>query len=510
MQRAWHLVKSSFIVILFFGLSKATGLVRILLVGRVFGTGPEADAFTAANQLPEVFFVLLAGGALTAAFIPVYSQYLTGPRARESAKLANTILTLVLVVLGGICVVTALLAPFITRHLLTPHFSPAQQALTAHLMRIILINTTLFGLSGVLSSILNAHQHFALPALAPVALDLGYFIGLFLLTPRLGIDGLAWGTVAGALLHIAIQLPALLRYRIRYRPQISLELAGVREIIRLMGPRIVMLGAIQVADLFIIRLGSRLPAGSVSGYFYGFTLMQLPETLFGTALAIVVFPTLAELYNAGDIAGMKRTAITVLRLIWLLTIPAAVGMVWLARPALALLFQRGAFDAASTAIVSGVLMFLSVRIVSEASLEIVARLFYARHNTFTPMLAYLGWLGVNIVGIYLFTERLGVQGLALSSTLAFTLLAIVLYGLNRRELGDLGERESARGFGRILLATLAMSLVIWGLRQLPLSDWLYLPLAAGAGALVYLGLYVALGGREFHTLRQLLRPAVSA
>lgn len=505
MNRAWRLIKSTLIVILFFGLSKATGFVRLILVGRTFGTGAEADAFIAANQLPEVFFVLLAGGALTAAFIPVYAQYLSSARARDSARLANTILTLVMLALGGVCILAALLAPLIVRHLLAPDFPPAQQALTAHLMRIILINTTLFGLSGVLSSILNAHQHFALPALAPIALDIGYLIGLFWLTPTLGIDGLAWGTVIGAVLHIAIQTPALWRFHFRYRPQLSLALPGVQEIIRLMGPRIVMLGAIQAADLFIVRLASRLPQGSVSGYFYAFGLMQLPETLFGTALALVIFPTLAELYNAGDVAGMKRAGITVLRLIWLLTIPSAAGVALLGRPLLGLIFQRGAFDVASTAVVYSALAFLSIRIISEASLEIVARLFYARHNTFTPMLAYLGWLALNIGGIYALVERMGVAGLALSSTVAFTVLALALYVMNRRELGDMGEGESLRGLGRVALATLGMSLVIYALRWVTPNDLLYLPLAAGCGVLTFTGLYLALGGRELHSLYTLAR-----
>lgn len=504
MNRAWHLLTSTLVVVLFFGLNKITGFVRIILVGDAFGTGPEADAFAAANQLPEVFFVLLAGGALTAAFIPVYSQYLTTQRQRESAQLAHTILTLVLLVLGGVCALTALAAPLVVRILLAPDFSPAQQALTAHLMRIILLNTMLFGVSGVLSSRLHAHQHFALPALAPIALDIGYFVGLFALVPSLGIDGLAWGTVIGALLHIAIQLPALAQRRLGYRPRLHLSHPGVREIVRLMGPRVVMLGAIQAADLFIVRLGSRLPEGSVSGYFYGFTLMQLPETLFGTALALVVFPTLAELYNAGDVEGLKRTAMRVLRVVWLLTIPSAVGLVILGEPALALVLQRGAFDANATAVVYGVLTFLSLRIVSEASLEIVARLFYARHNTFTPMLAYLGWALVAIGGAYLFVRPLGVNGLALASTTAFTLLAAVLFLLNRRELGDLGERELGRALGRNVVAAAGMSGVMLGVRGLALATVPSLALATAAGGITYLALNWLLGGRELQELRQLV------
>ncbi len=166
MTRARHLLKSSVIVILFFGLGKLTGLLRIRLISTTFGTGAEYDAFTAANQLPEVFFTIIAGGSLAAAFIPVYSDYLNNRSARDSARLANTILTLVIAVLGLISAVGAIFAPWLTRTILVPGFPPETQMLTADLMRVILIQTTLFGISGVISSILNTHQHFAVPALA--------------------------------------------------------------------------------------------------------------------------------------------------------------------------------------------------------------------------------------------------------------------------------------------------------------------------------------------------------
>ncbi|MEW5988657.1 MAG: murein biosynthesis integral membrane protein MurJ [Chloroflexota bacterium] len=508
MNRARHLFQSTVLVIFFLGLAKLTGLARARLVGVRFGTSAAYDAFTAANQLPEVFVTLIAGGALAAAFIPVYSAYLTSqPDGRPSnpLRLANTILTLVLVILGSISALGALFAPWLCRVLLVPEFSPEQQALTAELMRIILLQTTLFGVSGVLSSVLNAHQHFALPALAPMALDLGYLIGLTLFVPTLGIHGLAWGTVVAGGLHILIQVPALIRHRFRLRPALALELAGVREIIRLMGPRIVTLGMVQIADLFIIRLASGLAAGSTSGYFYGYYLMQLPETLFGTAIALVVFPTLAEQFNAGHLAAMKRTAVTALRIIWALTIPAAAGLVLLGRPAIALFFGGGAFTAESTNLVYQVLVFLAVRIVSEATLEIVARLFYAQHDTRTPMFAALGWLVITVTLSYLLVGRLGVGGLALASTLAFTVQSTVLFWLNRRRLGSLEERTLLVTAGRILLATGVMSLVILLAQRFLTTPVLFLVVGGAAGLLTYLSLGLLLGGRELIALLTLAR-----
>ena len=507
MDRARHLLRSSAIVVALFGLGKLTGLLRTRLVSGAFGTGSEFDAFTAANQLPEVFVTLISGGALAAAFIPVYSAYLTSQKSKEGAQLVNSILTLVIAILGGISLVGIFLAPWITTNFLVPGFTPEQQQLTAELMRIILIQTTLFGVSGVLSSILNAHQHFALPALAPVALDIGYVFGLIFLVPEMGIIGLAWGTVLGGALHILIQVPALLRFRITYHPEIIMRLAGVREVIWLMLPRVVTLGAVQIADLVIINLASDpgLETGSVSGYFYGYQLMQLPETLLGTAIAIVVFPTMAELYNGGDIDGLKRVSMNALRIIWTLTIPASVGLVLLGQPAITLLLEDGAFTADSTRLVYSILLFFSFRIIAEASLEILARLFYAQHDTVTPMIVALMWLAVNTVLAILLVDRLGVRGLALASTIAFTVQSLTLFLLNRRRLGYLQDRQLLATAGRSLLGAVGMAAVILLVGQFIDRTFLFLIIGGMTGIAAYLALTYAVGAREISDLLDIIR-----
>lgn len=505
MIRARHLLKSSVIVILFFGLGKLTGLIRIRLVSTTFGTGAEFDAFTAANQLPEVFFTIIAGGSLAAAFIPVYSDYLNNRSAKESARLANTILTLVIAVLGLISVLGAIFAPWLTRVLLVPGFPPEIQTLTADIMRIILIQTTLFGISGVISSILNTHQHFAVPALASVSLDIGYIIGLFLFVPQMGIIGLAWGTVLGAIIQILIQVPVLRHFQFRYWPVLAVKMRGVKEIVLLMIPRIFTLGAVQVADLFIIRLASGMAVGSTSGYFYAYSLMQFPETLFATAIALVVFPTMSELYNAGDIDGLRQTAVQTLKIVWFLTIPAAAGMVLLGRPVIAFLLQGGEFNEGSADLVYTVLIVFSLRIVTEATVEIVARLFYAQHNTIVPMFAFMGWLGVNIVLAYLLVDELGIVALAVASTVAFTLLAALLFFLNSRALGGLGGRALAGSAARATAATVGMSVVILVIGMVVDQPLLYLLIGSAAGGATYLALSFLLGGREIQHLLVLVR-----
>lgn len=508
MNRAQKLFRSSILVILFLGFGKVLGLWRLQLISNVFGTSPQFDAFTAANQLPEVFSTILASNALAAAFIPVYSAYILKKDDQEASRLAHTVLSLVFLVLGIVAAVAAIFAPWLTAVILVPDFPPETQQLTAELMRIILLQTIFFGISnGVLSSMLNSHQHFALPALAPIALDIGYLIGLFFLVPTYGIHGLAWGTVISGVLHILIQLPAFMKLGLKLGFKLDLKLAGVQEIIRLMGPRVVTLGAIQLADLFIIRIASGLPSGSTSGYFYGYALMQFPETLLGTAVAIVMFPTMSELFNAGDKEGMKNTAVKALSIIWTLTIPAAIGIVLLSRPVLVTFLEGGAFTADSTRIVYSVLLVFSIRIVSEATVEIVARLLYAQHNTKTPMFVYIGWFLVNLGLAYTFVLvfNWGVTGLAAASTVAFTFLAIVLFVINSQKLGGLGERQLGIAGGRALLAGAGMALVIFLLGQLISSTLIFLAIAIIGGGLTYIVLNVLLGGRELHEAWQLVR-----
>jgi putative peptidoglycan lipid II flippase len=225
----------------------------------------------------------------------------------------------------------------------------------------------------------------------------------------------------------------------------------------------------------------------------------------------VIFPTMAELYNAGQLDELRRTAATGLRIIWTLTFPAAAALILLGQPAIIFFLQGGAFDENSTSLVYSILVVFSVRIISEATLEMVARLFYAQHNTRTPMFAYLGWLMINIAAAYLLVGRLGIVGLALASTIAFTILSAALFVMNRRQLGSLFERELAIGAGRALLATTGMTVIIMVLSQFIHHQLTFLAAGGLAGGFTYLLLNLLFGGREIPALIDLLRrPAVSA
>src|ERR1043165_6305537 len=230
-----------------FILSNIIGLARQILISNAFGTKDAIDAFYVAARFPDVIFNLIAGGALSSAFIPTFTAFLATEDRTSAWKLASGVINLVLIVLTAISIFSAIFATPIVRFILAPGFSYEKQLLAAHLLRILLIAPTVFGVSGIVMGILNAHQRFLFPALASSMLWLGYIIGLIFFVPSLGIDGLAWGAVLGAFLHLGIQLPGLLRLPKRfYVFSTGLNIPSVREVLKLMGPRLIGVGVVQL------------------------------------------------------------------------------------------------------------------------------------------------------------------------------------------------------------------------------------------------------------------------
>jgi len=502
------LALNTLIVIVAFAADKALAVVRDLVIGHRFGTGYEYDAFSAAIQAPELLFTLISGGALVAAFIPVLSEYLTGRTPEQSWRLASAVFNIVILTLLTIGLVVGLFAPYISAHWLTPGFGPDKQALTARLLRIVLLQTFIFGAAGVIVGILHAHQHFFLPAIAPIFYNLGQIVGAVFLSPRMGIAGLTWGMALGAAGYLLVQTPALVRFQARYFPTLGLRMEGLQQIGRLMLPRLVSLGLVELADVFFVRLGSRLPDGHISAYFWGWRLMQVPETLFGTAIAQVFFPTLAELANAGDWDGLRRKANAALRVILTLTIPSAAGLILLGVPLLSLI--GGAFDPQSVTLVHAALVIFSLRLVGEALLEMGARLFYAQQNTATPMLAAALGQSISIGLGYALVEPLGYKGLVVATTLGFWVESTLLLGLAQRKVGGILDRGLLLSAGRALMGTALLSLAVWGsLSVFPaIGGRVQIALAAGvasaAGVGVYLLTLLLLGSSELRAIPRMV------
>lgn len=431
-----------------------------MIIARQFGLGAELDTFYAAFKLPDLFFTVVAGGALSTAFIPIFSRFLAQDDHHGAWQLASAITNLALLVVGLLSGLAMFFAPWLVQALIAPGFDVAQQAETVTNMRIVFISTIFFSVSAIQSSVLHGFKHFLLPALAPVVYPLGIILGAIWLAPTWGTSGLAWGAVIGAFLHLAIKIPLLLKYGIRWWPHLKLDNVAVRRVLVLMGPRVLDLGVFHLTLLATTNLASRLSAGSVSALEWGWEFMQLPETVIGTAFGLVVFPTLAELAARDDLAGLRKTVSESLQLLIALTVPAAVGLILLGQPLLQVVYQRGAFNAEATIAVNVALRYFALGLVGHVALEVVARTFFALEDTITPLLVAVGAGLCHVLLGLLLMQEMGHGGLALANSVAITVEVIVLMLLLRRRIGGTLLNSALRQIIQVSVRSLASAVVM--------------------------------------------------
>lgn len=459
---------ATLIVMASFVLSGVLGLVRQIVLASTFGAGRDLDAFYAALRLPETLFVLVAGGALGSAFIPVFSTFLNKDDIQGAWCLASAALTFVTIAASLSAIVGFIFATPLVENLLLPEASHATQALTVELMRIMLVTVVIFGLSGLLMAILNAHQHFVGPALAPSMYNIGIIFGAIFLTPSLDIRGLAWGAVIGAGLHLAVQIPVLLRlpnFHLQILP--NLQVPGVGEVLKLMGPRLIGLMVVQVNFWVNIALASAMDSGSITALQTSFALMFTVLGVLGQSVGTAVFPSLSALYAQKDEAGFQRTFNNALANVLFLSIPAGLGMMILSAPMVRVLFERGEWTSADTSATAWALVFYAVGLMGHAALEILARTYYALHDTWTPVIVGGVAMLLNVVFSLLFVqifESLGADtfshgpyaGLAFANSLATALESLTLWLWLRRKIPALNPRPVLQTASRTGLAAFGM------------------------------------------------------
>lgn len=500
-----QMARSAGLVSLLFAASRLLGLLREIVIGARFGTGADLDAYLAAFRVPDLIFYLVAGGALASAFIPTFTACLAreeDPCRRAAWRMASSVVNLMLLATTALAIAAALLARPLVATLIAPGFSPAQQALTAQLMTLMLLAPIIFGLSGIIMGILNSFQHFLAPALAPVLYNLMILLGAWFLAPTLGVYGLAIGVVAGALAHLLVQLPALLRRRPLYSLALGLDNPDVREVGRLMGPRVLGLAAVQINFLVSANLASRLGAGSISALNYAWLLMLLPQGIIAQGIATAIFPTLSAQAARGQIAALRSTLNAALRVLLWLTMPAAVGLFLLRTPIIQLFLQRGQFTADSTAMTAYALAFFAFGLVAHSLLEVVTRAFYALHDTWTPVKIGIGAMALNLILSLLLLRPLSFGGLALANTIATTVETLALLWLIRPRVDGLGGRRLLASLGRALPGTLAMAgaLLLFMNAAAGWSPWLIAIGGIVLGGAVYAGFALLLGRSDLQPL----------
>ncbi|TES89667.1 MAG: murein biosynthesis integral membrane protein MurJ [Anaerolineales bacterium] len=489
-----QIARAAGVVMAGFVLSNLVGLVRRALEARVFGTSAVYDAFNAADRLPDILFMLVAGGALASAFIPTFTEFLEKDDRNGAWRLASSIVNLVVLILTLFSAACWVLAPQIVANILAPDFSPEQQALTVELLRILLLTPVIFGVSGLVMGVLNTHQSFLVPALAPTMLWSGMIVGVLFIVPQMGIHGLAWGKVLGAGMHFAIQVPGLLKLpKRKYVPTLGLKIPSVREVGRLMAPRLLGVSVVQLNFLVNTIIASGLPEGSLTSINVAFAVMTMPQVVIAQAISIAALPTFSAQIARGKPDEMRRSLALTIRGILFLSLPAMMGLILLRTPVVSMLFQRGEFGAHSVELTTWALLWYTVGLVGHSLVEIVSRAFYALHDTKTPVLVGMAAMTLNVVfsltfpGIF---ERYGWMphgGLALANSLATSLEMVVLLWLMNRRLRGLEGHHVLTGTVKSLLATVGMSagLAWWVGVVVGQSVWLISLGGIALGGVVY-------------------------
>jgi putative peptidoglycan lipid II flippase len=347
--------------------------------------------------------------------------------------------------------------------------------------------------------------------------QLGMIFGVLVLAPDLGIFGLAYGVLLGSALYLLIQLPTLVRLGGKYFPILGLKLPAVREVGRLIGPRLLGLAFVQLNFLVITRLASRLTEGSYTGVVFAFTLMLMPQALIAQSIAIAALPTFSAQFAQNKLNEMRSSLSSSLRSVMLLSLPAALGLIILRKPLIELLYERGEFTAGSTQLVAWALLWFAVGLVGHSVVEIMVRAFYAMHDTKTPVLIGVLAMSLNVILSVLFValfsrwEWMPHGGLALANSLATFLEMIALLYIMRGRLEGLEGRKVLIGFGKAAIATFIMTLVLvaWMNQTLSQPVWLVVIGGVALGVGVYGLMVLVLGVKEARSLLRFARQKIS-
>ncbi len=507
--------------------SRVLGLVRWMVFGALFGGGRLMDVYITAFRIPNLLRDLVAEGALSTAFVTTFSKTLLREGEQSAWQLANKVLTLAVIALSVVVLLGIVLAPWLVA-LLGWGFSPAKAALTVELTRIMYPFILIVSLAALVMGMLNARNVFGMPAMASSFFNLATIItgaGLgWWLDPHFGPKatvGLALGTLVGGLAQLGVQLPSLRRFGYRFRPDFHWRDPGVKAILLIMGPSVIAASSVQVNVVVNSAFASLMGNGPITWLSYAFRLMQFPLGMFGVALGTVALPMLSRLAASGDHTAFRRELARGMRMVFVMTVPAAVGLIVLAAPIVSVLYQHGRFSAADAAETAAALRYYALGLCGYAALKVLVNAFYAIDRRKTPMMVSLGAMGLNLLLCWLLTVRFhwGPKGLALSTACVATTNFLVLYGLMRHHLGRLESRAMLAMLVKLGLACGALALICWGGSHWLLGNWalerfwpklgaLMAVIVAGAGA--FFGFAMLLGIEEVREITHAVRRKLHA
>jgi putative peptidoglycan lipid II flippase len=485
-RRSTSVARSAGIVSAAVMASRVFGLVREMVFAYFFGASKSFanDAYVIAFRIPNLLRDLFAEGALSSAFVTVFSDYLVTKDEKEAFRLSNLVATTLIVVLGILVILGIVFAPQVVMAIAGGLQDNREKFdLTVRLTRIMMPFILVVALAAQAMGVLNARDRFGVPAMASTFFNVGSIFGglaaAALLTdptfshpitaivekPTEAIVGMAYGVLIGGLLQYAVQWPSLLKAGFRYRPMLSLSDPGVRRIFRLMGPAIIGGAAVQVNVLVNTNFATNIPGGSgpVSWLNYSIRLMQFPIGVFGVAIATATLPSISRSAARKDMSEFRHTLAGSIRLAFLLTIPSTIGLIVLGRPIIALIYEHRSFGTNDTNHTSAALACYAIGLAGYAAIKILAPAFYALNDSRTPMLISLLSMATNFVMNWMLVGVLQERGLALSTSTVALMNFVLLYLIMHRRVEGIESRRTAITVGKIIAASVVMGFVCWAI-----------------------------------------------
>ena len=446
---------AAFIISLAGVASRLLGLVRDRILASTFGAGDILDAYYAAFRVPDLVYNLLILGALSAAFIPVFTQLISKDKEEEAWDLASGVLNLQIIIMGILVVLLAINAPFVMRAI-TPGFGEEKMQLTVLLTRIMFLSPLILGISGIFGGVLVSMKKFFIYSLAPIMYNVGIIFGAVFLVRFMGPVGLAWGVVLGALLHMLIQYPAvkLSGFKFRLMPARSLRNKDVIRVIHLMVPRMLGVAVNQINFLVITIFASTLAAGSLAVFTFANNIQSTPLGLFGVSFAIAVFPTLSAYYAKEEKEKFAHAFSRTFRQVLFFVIPISILIYVLRAQFVRVVLGAGNFDWEDTILTFTTLGYLTASLFAQALIPLLARSFYAIQNTKTPFYVALFSEAVNIFLVFLLIGKFQILGLAIAFSVSSIVNMVLLLLLLRRNFDNLEEKQIAKAVLKITVAAL--------------------------------------------------------
>jgi putative peptidoglycan lipid II flippase len=523
------LVRSTAVMAVGTALSRLTGFLRVAAMAFAIGVAESrlADAYSVANNIPNIVYELILGGILTSVFVPVFVRQMAKRSTSEAWRSAQAVLTVAFVVLLVVTVIGILAAPWIVRVYtvrVPPEARPAVQDLATLFLRFFMPQILLYGIGAVATGLLNAHRRFAVPMFAPILNNLvviATFIGFAVITrgtptPQTISLGqkllLALGTTAGVAAMTVALWPSLRRIGFRWRWAPDVRNEAVRSLVRLSGWAVFYVVVNQIGLLVVIVLAGA-QQGAYAAYLIAFIFFQLPHAVFAVSIMTALLPALSEDWVREDHADFRRDLARGIRGSAFVVIPAAAGYLVLAVPIVRLLIEHGVATAASTELVAGILRFFALGLFQFSAFLLCLRAFYAMQDTRTPALINVFAVAVNTVANLILFPILGVRGLALGYALAYTVAAATALLVLRRRLGGLEGRALGRGMARIVAAAGLTAAAAWGGARLisgtlgadTLTDQIVqVGVGVGSGLIIFVGAAVLFRIEEFELVRRTL------